>query len=113
MPDKKSKQSLVDMKKLSDEQLIAEVEDLRGKIFTLRSQTVTEKVEDISQFKKIRREVARLLNEQTGRQHAKSPRPAAPVAAPAKPKSVKMTAKRPGGAKANRPKKPRPVKAAV
>ena len=105
MADKKSKQSLTDMKRLSDEQINAEVKDLRHKLFTLRSQTVTEKVEDISQFRKIRHEVARLLTEQTARWLAKNPRAVEAPAPAAKPKSVKMKAKRPGGAKAHRPKK--------
>ena len=105
MADKKSKQSLADMKRLSDEQINAEVKDLRHKLFTLRSQTVTEKVEDISQFRKIRHEVARLLTEQTSRWLVKNPRPVEAAAPAAGPKSIKMKAKRPGGAKAHRPKK--------
>ncbi len=115
MAGKKDKLNRADIKKLTDEQLGAEVKDLRGKLFTLRSQMVTEKVENLSQFKIIRRSIARLLTEATARQHAKNPARAKPAAAPVAPaprKSIKMTAKRPGGAKAHKPKRPAPVKAA-
>ena len=59
-------------RKLSDEQLSAEVSSLKGKLYSLRSQMTTEKVEDVSQFKKIRADIARLLGESTSRRHAKS-----------------------------------------
>ena len=52
---------------LTDEQLGAEIEDRRRKLFTLSSQTVTEKVEDNSQFGKIRKDIARLLTIQSER----------------------------------------------
>ena len=52
---------------MSEEKLGAEIADLRRRLFALRSQTVTEKVEDNSQFKKVRRDIARLLTVQTER----------------------------------------------
>jgi large subunit ribosomal protein L29 len=52
---------------MSDQELVVEVKNLRGRLFDLRSQVVTEKVEDTSQFSKIRKDVARLLTEQTRR----------------------------------------------
>lgn len=70
-----------EVKALRDEEIGIELKRLREKLFTLRSQTVTEKVEDTSQFLKIRRDVARLLTERNARRHAKNPRkPRAPRA---------------------------------
>ncbi|MBK7404479.1 MAG: 50S ribosomal protein L29 [Phycisphaerales bacterium] len=59
-----------ELKKMRDEEIGIELKRLREKLFTLRSQAVTEKIEDISQFKKIRRDVARLLTEQRAREMA-------------------------------------------
>jgi large subunit ribosomal protein L29 len=56
-----------EVKALSDEEIREELKRLRGRLFTLRGQTVTEKVEDNSQFLKVRTEIARLLTEQTAR----------------------------------------------
>jgi large subunit ribosomal protein L29 len=56
-----------DARQLSDDQLNGEIADLRRKLFGLRSQTVTEKVEDNSQFGKIRKDIARLLTVRTDR----------------------------------------------
>jgi large subunit ribosomal protein L29 len=53
--------------KLSDEEIEVEVERLRRKLFELRTQAVTEKIQDTSQFAKIKKDIARLLTEQTGR----------------------------------------------
>ncbi len=54
--------------KLSSEELTVEVKRLRRWMFDLRTQAVTEKIEDTSQFKKTRRDIARLLTEQRARQ---------------------------------------------
>jgi large subunit ribosomal protein L29 len=59
-----------EVRALSDEEIREELKRLRGRAFTLRGQSVTEKVEDNSQFLKVRREIARLLTEQTSRRHA-------------------------------------------
>lgn len=40
-----------------------ELKGLRKRLFELRTQAVTEKVEDTSQYLKIRRDVARILTE--------------------------------------------------
>ena len=56
-----------EVRALTDDQLGAEIDDLRRKLFTLSSQTVTEKVEDNSQFGKIRKDIARLLTIQSER----------------------------------------------
>ncbi|MHC4427449.1 MAG: 50S ribosomal protein L29 [Planctomycetota bacterium] len=53
--------------KLSDEEIDVEVTRLRSKQFELRTQAVTEKIEDTSQFGKVRRDIARLLTEQSAR----------------------------------------------
>ncbi len=53
--------------KLSDEEIDVEVARLRTKQFELRTQAVTEKIEDTSQFGKVRRDIARLLTEQSTR----------------------------------------------
>ena len=53
--------------KLSDEEIAVEVKRLRQKRFDLRTQAVTEKIEDTSQFAKTRRDIARLLTEKASR----------------------------------------------
>lgn len=52
---------------LSQEEVGIELKRLRDKLYTLRTQTVTEKVENNSQFSKVRRDIARLLTAQTER----------------------------------------------
>lgn len=56
-----------EIKKLSDEQLAAEVKTARRQIFDLRSQAVTEKLENPGQKTTLRRDVARLLTEKRQR----------------------------------------------
>lgn len=100
-------------RKLTDEQLSAEVEGLRGRLYTLRTQMTTEKVEDVSQFRKIRQNIARLMGERTARRHGKAgssgegrvPAAAGKVAPAVKAKSVKKVAG-PKAAKAVRAAKP-------
>lgn len=55
---------------LKDEEIEVEVERLRERLLTLRNQSVSEKVHDNSQFGKIKRDIARLLGEQTRRANA-------------------------------------------
>jgi large subunit ribosomal protein L29 len=52
---------------MNDEELQQEVAKLRNDLFDLRSQSVTEKVEDTSKFGKMRKDIARLLTEQRTR----------------------------------------------
>jgi large subunit ribosomal protein L29 len=59
-----------EVKKLTSEEVGVELKRLREKLFQLRNQAVTEKVEDTSQFRKIRKDVARLLTEQNARGRA-------------------------------------------
>ncbi len=54
--------------KLSDEEVDVEVDRIRRHLFDLRTQAVTEKIEDSSQFGKTRRDVARLLTERRRRE---------------------------------------------
>lgn len=61
-----------EIRKMRDEELSIELKKLREKLFTLRSQTVTDKVEDTSQFRKLRRDVARLLTESRARELSRS-----------------------------------------
>jgi large subunit ribosomal protein L29 len=42
----------------------------RAKLFALRNKRVSEKIEDTTQFGKLRRDIARLLTEQTARAKA-------------------------------------------
>lgn len=53
--------------KLSAEELDLEVERLRRKMFELRCQAVTEKIEDTTQFGKVKKDIARLLTERNAR----------------------------------------------
>ncbi len=52
---------------LSDEEIDVELVRLRKRSFELRTQAVTEKIEDTTQFGSTRRDVARLLTEQNAR----------------------------------------------
>jgi ribosomal protein L29 len=55
--------------KLSDEEIDAELKRLRQRTFELRTQSVTEKIEDTSQFAQVRRDIARLLTERSARRN--------------------------------------------
>ncbi len=59
-----------DVHAMKNEELTLEVKNLRTKLYDLRTQAVTEKVEDTSQFGKVRKDVARLLTEQRARRAA-------------------------------------------
>ena len=59
-----------EVKKMNDEQIKGEVAALRTKLFDLRSQTVTDKVSDTSQFTKLRKDLARMLTKRRARQIA-------------------------------------------
>jgi large subunit ribosomal protein L29 len=57
----------VEVHKLNNDEIKVEVARLRRRLFDLRAQTVTEKIEDTSQFKKTRKDLARVLTEMTAR----------------------------------------------
>jgi len=56
-----------EVRKLSDEEITVELGNQRGKLLALNNKSVSEKIEDSSQFGKIRKDIARLLTEQTAR----------------------------------------------
>ena len=56
-----------EIRALKDEEIEIELGRHRDKLYTLRVQAVTEKVQDTSQFGKIRRDIARLLTERAAR----------------------------------------------
>lgn len=58
--------------KLSVEEIDLEIDRMRKRQFELRTQSVTEKIEDTSQFRKLRKDIARLLTERNGRGTAKA-----------------------------------------
>lgn len=49
-----------EIRNMSDAELQVEIANLKRKIFDLRSQSVTEKLEDTSQVTKTRRDIARI-----------------------------------------------------
>jgi len=53
--------------KLSDEEIEVEVQRLRRRLFELRTQSITEKIQDVSQFGKTKKDIARLLTERCSR----------------------------------------------
>lgn len=93
-----------EVRAMKNEELLVELKRLRAHLFKLRGQSVTEKVEDNSQFAKTRRDIARLLTEQTARLHGKSVE--GKGAKPSGRRSTKR-AKPAAGAKRPTPKKPR------
>jgi ribosomal protein L29 len=79
-----------EIKKLNPDQLKTKLREGRDELFAMRQKNVTEKVADISSFKKKRKDIARTLTEMNARRHAATPKKAAPVAAaPASKKSAK------------------------
>jgi large subunit ribosomal protein L29 len=57
-----------EVKQLSDEELQAELERLERHLFDLRSQSVTEKLENPTQLTKTRRDIARIKTVQRQRE---------------------------------------------
>ena len=53
--------------KLNNEEITVELRRLHRKIFDLRTQAVTEKIVDVTQFTKLRRDIARLNTERSTR----------------------------------------------
>lgn len=53
--------------KLSEEELKVETQRLRKRLFELRTQAVTEKIQDTSQFRKVRTDIARVLTDANSR----------------------------------------------
>ena len=59
-----------EVKAMKTPEIAEELGRLRAKLFALRNKSVSEKIEDSSQFGNIRRDIARLLTEQTARARA-------------------------------------------
>ncbi len=53
--------------KFSEEEISIEVGRLRKQLFELRTQAVTEKIENTSQFASVRKDLARLMTEKNSR----------------------------------------------
>ncbi len=66
----KSRNFQQDLLKKSDEDLAETSKQLRKELFDLRSAAVTEKIEKPSQFKALKRDIARTLTEQRRRAQA-------------------------------------------
>lgn len=62
-----------EVRSLTAEDLDTKLVDLRQKLYSLRVQSVTQKIEDNSQIGKTRRDIARLLTERRARQIAAAP----------------------------------------
>ena len=60
-----------EVRKLTDEEIGIEVKRLRSQLHTIRSQFVTEKVEDSSTYGKTKRDIARVLTERHARRTRK------------------------------------------
>lgn len=60
-----------EIRQLSEDELKAEVDRLKRHLFDLRSQSVTEKLEDPSMLTKTRRDIARLKTERRARELAR------------------------------------------
>ncbi len=52
-----------EVRKLNDEEITIETTRLRRRLFDLRCQVVTEKIDDTSQFGKTKKDLARVLTE--------------------------------------------------
>ena len=59
-----------EVRAMKDEELDIELKRLREKLYTMRVQGVTEKVEDTSQHGKVRKDIARILTEKGARRRA-------------------------------------------
>jgi large subunit ribosomal protein L29 len=59
-----------EVRRMSQEELTQELERLRRHLYDLRSQAVTEKLEDPTQLSGAKRDIARLLTERRARQLA-------------------------------------------
>ncbi len=67
MAKKKTSEAVAEIHKMKDEEIVQEVERLRKRLADLRTQAVTEKLENPSEFRTVRRAVARLLTERSAR----------------------------------------------
>ncbi len=61
-----------EVRKLQDEEIPVVLDQLRAKLFSLRNQAVSEKIEDTTQFGVVRKAVARVKTERRRRQIEKA-----------------------------------------
>jgi len=61
-----------EVRALKDEEITVELSRLRSSLLAMKSKSVTEKIEDTTQFGKVRKDIARLLTERTARQNTDS-----------------------------------------
>ena len=54
-------ETLKEFRKMPADQLKERAEELRIELFKLKTQSATEKVKDVSQFRKIKKDIARIL----------------------------------------------------
>ncbi len=54
-------EDLKEFRKMATDQLKEREQELRTQLFKLRSSSTTEKVKDVSQFKKVKKDIARIL----------------------------------------------------
>ncbi|HRQ71935.1 MAG TPA: 50S ribosomal protein L29 [Phycisphaerales bacterium] len=59
-----------EIRRMKDEELAIELRTLREKRFRMRTQAASEKIEDTSLFRKVRRDIARLETERSRRRAA-------------------------------------------
>ena len=56
-----------EIRKMNDEDIVLEVASLKRRLFDLRSQQVTEKIQNTAQFGQVKKDIARLLTELNAR----------------------------------------------
>jgi large subunit ribosomal protein L29 len=54
-------ETLKEVRKMAPDQLAKHEEELRDELFKLKTRSATEKVKDLSQFKKLKKDIARVL----------------------------------------------------
>ena len=54
-------ETLKEFRKMAVDQLKEREQELRTELFKLKTQSATEKVQDVSQFRKIKKDIARIL----------------------------------------------------
>ena len=86
--------NLKEIREKETEHLSHELSEKRKHLFALRSQAVTEKLEDPSQIGKTRKEIARMMTVLRQREIEKQPKRSEPTAAKTEPKKKTEKAKK-------------------
>ncbi|MEQ9454627.1 MAG: 50S ribosomal protein L29 [Phycisphaeraceae bacterium] len=61
-----------EIRELNDAEIVHEIQRLRREVFDLRTKAVTEKLENPRQFSVLKKDIARLMTEQTTRANAQT-----------------------------------------